>query len=94
MALNAVNPSVRHAQCEFFVELNQDLLTDLENQMSEALAIDDADGRISAAALRTELTTTKSLLGFWRNEAAFWKSEIDENKKDIQATNKLASGSG
>ena len=37
---------------------------------------------------------TKSLLGFWRNEAQFWKSEIDENKKDIQATNKLASGSG
>jgi hypothetical protein len=94
MALNAVNPSVRHAQCEFFVELNQDILTDLENQMSEALAIDTDAGRISAAALRTELTTTKSLLGFWRNEASFWKSEIDENKKDIQATNKLASGSG
>ena len=94
MALNAVNPSVRHAQCEFFIELNQDILTDLENQMSEMLAIDTEDGRISAAALRTELTTTKSLLGFWRNEAQFWKSEIDENKKDIQATNKLASGSG
>ena len=94
MALNAVNPSVRHAQCEFFIELNQDILTDLENQMSEMLAIDTEAGRISAAALRTELTTTKSLLGFWRNEAQFWKSEIDENKKDIQATNKLASGSG
>jgi hypothetical protein len=94
MALNAVNPSVRHAQCEFYVELNQDVLTDLETQMSEALAIDTDAGRVSAAAVRTELTTVKSLLGFWRNEAQFWKSEIDENKKDIQATNKLASGGG
>ena len=94
MALNSVNPSVRHSQCEFFVELNQDIATDIENQISEALAIDTDAGRISAAALRTELTTTKSLLGFWRSEAQFWKSEIDENKKDIQATNKLASGSG
>ncbi|MFM7458450.1 MAG: hypothetical protein ACKO3R_07315 [bacterium] len=94
MALNAVNPAVRHGQCEFFVELNQDALTDLENQMSEMLAIDTKDARISAAALRIEITTVKSLLGFWRNEAQFWKSEIDENKKDIQATNKLASGGG
>ena len=94
MALNSVNQSVRHSQCQFFIELNQDVLTDLENQMSEALAIDTDAGRISAAALRTELTTAKSLLGFWRSEASFWKSEIDENKKDIQATNKLASGAG
>ena len=94
MALNSVNPSVKHAECEFFVELNQFILGDLETQMSEALAIDSDAGRVSAGALRTDITITKSLLGFWRNEASFWKSEIDENKKDIQATNKLASGSG
>lgn len=94
MTLNAVNPSVRHAQCEFFVELNQDILTELENDLSEMLAIDTDAAAASAAALRIELTTTKSLLGFWRTESSFWKTEIDENKKDIQATNKLASGSG
>jgi len=93
MGLNSVNPSVRHAQCEFFVELNQDIMTDLENQMSEALAIDTDAGRISAAAIRTEITTAKSLLGFWRNEASHWKAEIDENKKDINATNRLAASS-
>jgi hypothetical protein len=94
MPLNAVNPAVRHAQCEYYVELNQDLVADLETQMSDALEIKTDAGRLSAAALRIQLTTYKSLLGFWRNEAAFWKSEIDENKKDIQATNKLASGGG
>lgn len=94
MALNAVNPSVRHAQCEFFVELNQDILGDLENQMSAQLAIDTDTAKASAAALRVEITTTKAILGFWRNETSFWKGEIDENKKDIQATNKLASGGG
>jgi hypothetical protein len=94
MALNSVNPAVKHAECEFFVELNQDLVADLDSQMADALAINTDAGRVSAAAVRTEITIAKSLLGFWRNEAQFWKSEIDENKKDIQATNKLASGGG
>ncbi|MBU6197385.1 MAG: hypothetical protein KGO93_07475 [Cyanobacteria bacterium REEB446] len=94
MELNSVNPSVMHAQCEFYVELNQDILSDLEMQMNDALGLNTDAGRVSAAALRIDLSAAKSLLGFWRNEAQFWKSEIDENKKDIQATNKLASGSG
>ena len=94
MALNAVNPSVKHAQCEWYVEVNQDEADDLEMQVSELLEIKDDTARASAAALRIELSIAKALLGFWRNEASFWKSEIDENKKDIQQTNKLASGSG
>lgn len=94
MEFKPVNPAVKHSECEFYVELNQFILADLEMQMNDALAIDSDAGRVSAGALRTDITITKSLLGFWRNEASFWKSEIDENKKDIQATNKLASGSG
>lgn len=92
--LNAVNPSVRHAQAELYVELNQDLVSDLEMQVHDALAIEGDAAKVAAAALRIQLSVHKSLLGFWRNEASFWKSEIDENKKDIQATNKLASGAG
>lgn len=92
--LNAVNPAVRHAQAEYYVEMNQDAASDLEMQMHDALAIEGDAAKVAAAALRIELSIAKSLLGFWRNEASFWKSEIDENKKDIQATNKLASGSG
>ena len=92
--LNAVNPSVRHAQAELYVELNQDLVSDLEMQVHDALAIEGDAAKVAAAALRIQLSINKSLLGFWRSETQFWKSEIDENKKDIQATNKLASGGG
>jgi hypothetical protein len=94
MQLNPVNPAVKHAQAEFYVELNQDSAADLEMQMHDALAIEGDAAKVAAAALRIELSIAKSLLGFWRNETQFWKSEIDENKKDIQATNKLASGGG
>ncbi|MCH2226797.1 MAG: hypothetical protein MK033_03400 [Candidatus Caenarcaniphilales bacterium] len=90
----AINPSIEHAKSEYFIELNQALLTDLENQMSEFLALDTDLARASAADIRVQISITKSLIGFWRNEASFWKSEIDENKKDISQTNKLAAGTG
>ena len=90
----AINPSIEHAKAEYFIELNQALLTDLENQMSEFLALDTDLARASAAYIRVQISITKSLIGFWRNEASFWKSEIDENKKDISQTNKLAAGTG
>lgn len=90
----AINPSVEHAKAEYSIELNQALLTDLENQMSEFLALDTDLARASAADIRIQISITKSLIGFWRNEASFWKSEIDENKKDISQTNKLAAGTG
>jgi|688.fasta_scaffold00007_115 hypothetical protein len=63
---------VRAAQAEFFVELNNDILYDLNTQMSAALAIDTEAGRLSAASLRTEIATTKSLLGFWQSAATYW----------------------
>jgi hypothetical protein len=63
---------VRAAQAEFFVELNNDILYDLNTQMSAALAIDTEAGRMSAASLRTEIATTKSLLGFWQSAATYW----------------------
>ena len=34
--VKAVNPSVRHSECEFFVELNQDILDGLEMDMNKA----------------------------------------------------------
>jgi hypothetical protein len=66
--------SVRAAQAEFFVELNNDILYDLNTQMSAALAIDTEAGRMSAASLRTEIATTKSLLGFWQSRATYYWS--------------------
>jgi hypothetical protein len=69
----ATNPVVRFAQMEFFQDLNQDILVDLENQMTEALAVDTDAGRRSAANLRTEITTTKSMIAFWTETANFWK---------------------
>ncbi|MEB3314770.1 MAG: hypothetical protein VKK32_00950 [Candidatus Melainabacteria bacterium] len=65
------NP-VRAAQAEFFVELNNDILYDLNTQMSAALAIDTEAGRLSAASLRAEIATTKSLLDFWQSTATYW----------------------
>ena len=94
MAGAAINPSIEHAKAEYFIELNQALLTDLENQMSEFLALDSELARASAADIRVQISVTKSLIGFWRNEASFWKNEIDENKKDIAQTNKLSASSG
>jgi hypothetical protein len=64
----------RHEQSKFFVDLNESILKDLEAQMIQALAVDTDAGRMSSAALRTEITTTKSLIGFWRETAKFWKS--------------------
>jgi hypothetical protein len=64
----------RHEQSKTFVDLNKDILKDLEAQMNVALGIDTDAGRISAANLRTEITTTKSLIGFWTETAKFWKS--------------------
>jgi hypothetical protein len=64
----------RDEQSKFFVDVNKSILKDLEAQMIQALAVDTEAGRISAAALRTEITTTKSLIGFWRETAKFWKS--------------------
>jgi len=63
----------RHEQSKAFVDLNKDILKDLEAQMKEALAVDTDAGRISAANLRTEITTTKSMIGFWTETAKFWK---------------------
>jgi hypothetical protein len=88
-----INPSVEHAKSQYNIEINQGILTDLETQMSEFLAVDDEVARASAADLRVQIAVVKSLVGFWRNEAQFWKSEIDENKKDINNTNKLAASS-
>jgi hypothetical protein len=64
----------RHEQSKFFVDVNKRILKDLEAQMIQALAVDTDAGRISAANLRTEITTTKSMIGFWRETAKFWKS--------------------
>jgi hypothetical protein len=42
--------------------------------MKEALAIDSDAARISAGSLRSEINTTKGMLGFWTETAKFWKS--------------------
>ena len=63
----------RHEQSQFFIDLNNNILSDLEGQMAVALSIDTEAGRISAAALRTEISTTKSSLKFWTETANFWK---------------------
>jgi hypothetical protein len=52
------SPVVRAAQLEFFQETNSDVTQDLENQLVEALSIDTAAGRVSAAAIRQELATS------------------------------------
>jgi hypothetical protein len=64
----------RHEQSKFFVDLNKNILKDLEAQMKEALAIDSDAARISAGSLRSEINTTKGMLGFWTETAKFWKS--------------------
>lgn len=63
----------RYEQSKFFIDLNNNILSDLEGQMAEALSIDTEAGRISAAGLRTEISTTKSSLKFWTETANFWK---------------------
>ena len=60
----AINPSIEHAKSQYFIELNQALLTDLENQMSEFLALDTDLARASAADIRVQISITKSLIGF------------------------------
>ena len=64
----------RHEQSKFFVDLNKNISKDLEAQMNVALAIDTDAARLSAAALRAEIGTTKSMIGFWTETAKFWKS--------------------
>lgn len=63
----------RYEQSKFFIDLNNNILSDLEGQMAVALSIDTDAGRRSAAALRTEISTTKSSLKFWTETANFWK---------------------
>ena len=41
--------------------------------MDVALDIGTEAGRISAAALRSEIGVTKSMIGFWTESANFWK---------------------
>ena len=64
----------RHEQSKFSVDLNKNISKDLEAQMNVALAIDTDAARLSAAALRAEIGTTKSMIGFWTETAKFWKS--------------------
>jgi len=66
----------RAEQAEFIADLNGDeILPDLQNQMSEALAINTDAGRMSAAALRTEISITKKLEDFWNNRADYWNGD-------------------
>ena len=65
----------RYEQSKYFIDFNKDVLSGLEGQMAVALGINTDAGRISAAALRTEIGTTKSLLKFWTETANFWKPD-------------------
>jgi hypothetical protein len=65
----------RYEQSKFFIDLNNKVLSDLEGQMSEAVNVDTDAGRVSAAALRTEIGVTKNLLKFWTETANFWKPD-------------------
>jgi hypothetical protein len=65
----------RYEQSKFFIDLNNDVFSDLEGQMAVALSIDTDAGRVSAAALRTEIGITKNLLKFWTETANFWKPD-------------------
>ena len=58
----AINPSIEHAKSEYFIELNQALLTDLENQMSDFLALDTDLARASAADIRVQISITQLVL--------------------------------
>jgi hypothetical protein len=66
-------PETRYEQSKSFVDLNKNVLKDLEAQMDVALDIGTEAGRISAAALRSEIGVTKSMIGFWTESANFWK---------------------
>jgi hypothetical protein len=79
----ATNPVVRFAQMNFFQDLNQDILVDLQNQMLEALANDTDAGRQSASAIRSELTTTKNLLTLTNDSADVMGKLVDKVQIDF-----------
>jgi hypothetical protein len=66
-------PEDRYDQSMVFVDLNKKILSDLQLQMNQALDINTDAGRVSAASLRNEIGTTKSMIGFWTETAQFWK---------------------
>jgi hypothetical protein len=66
-------PEGRYAETMTLANSNKTILSDLEAQMNVASSIDTDAGRLSAATLRTEIATTKSMIGFWTEAANFWK---------------------
>ena len=77
------NPLIKQSQMAFFVELNQDILVDQENQISEALTLDTEAGRLSAATLRNEIDITKELLGISREGEEFMAGLSDKVQIDF-----------
>lgn len=90
-----INPSIKLAECEAFMEEYQAWMTELENEMDILISggTDDPMIRDMVAVVRTEITTVRAAIGFWRGEASFWRNEINENKIALKDSNKLASSS-
>lgn len=86
------NATTMLARAETFVEVYQDLMTQLETEMDVLIQGGDQT-RQEAAALRVEINRIRALIGFWRAEVSFWRNEINENKASIRESNKLASSS-
>ncbi len=86
------NPMEMLARAETFVEVYQDLMTQLEIEMDELIQGGD-DTQEEAAALRVEVNKVRALIGFWRSEVSFWRDQQSQSLTQNKESNKLANAS-
>jgi uncharacterized protein HemX len=92
MAFRAINPAFQLALCEFKTAEYEARSVGLENDIDEWTQMDDESGiaKTQLAALRIQLNLIRALIAFWRGQASYWKSDLNEIKTALRESNKLS----
>ena len=72
--MSSLDTHIEGAKGVYFTDLNNSLRIDLENQITEFIALDSDLARASAADIRIQLEITDELIGFWDEQTEFWNS--------------------
>jgi hypothetical protein len=92
MSFRVINLALQLALCEFKTAQYEARSVDLENDIDSWTQMDDESGyaKQQLAALRIQINLVRALIGFWRGQASWWKSELNEVKTALKESNKLS----